>query len=70
MTSGAGGAFFMTGVRAATGSGAASPGLGERASTAQASRWRRIGTCESQQVTEQKLSSVRTRLHVETLQVQ
>src|SRR4051794_6495761 len=41
---------------------------GARASTAQASRWRRVATCESQHGTEQNTRPVRARLQVETLQ--
>lgn len=41
--------------------------VGERFSTAHASRWRIIGKCISQQPTEQNTMPVRLRLHVDTL---
>jgi hypothetical protein len=44
--------------------------VGERRSSAHASRWRSIGTCASQHGTEQKTRAVRGRLHVDTLQAQ
>ena len=45
-------------------------GVGDRASSAQDSRCRSIGTCASQQFTEQNANAVRARLHVDTLQTQ
>ena len=48
----------------------ASPRPGARASTAHASRWRSVATCESQHATEQNTSRVRSRLQVDTLQTQ
>src|SRR5258708_11428146 len=47
-----------------------SSGPGACASTAQASRCRRVATCESQHDTEQNTSLVRLRLQVDTLQTQ
>jgi len=47
-----------------------SAAVGERCSSAQASRWRSIGTWASQQGTEQNTSAARERLHVDTLQAQ
>src|SRR5688572_17594198 len=44
--------------------------LGARASTAHASRWRRIATWLSQHATEQNTSLVRLRLQVDTLHTQ
>jgi len=44
--------------------------VGARSSTAQASRWRSIDRCESQQATEQNTRRVRSRLQVETLHTQ
>ena len=44
--------------------------VGDRRSSAHASRWRSIGTCASQQSTEQNASGARTRLQVDTLQAQ
>lgn len=44
--------------------------VGEVFSTAHDSRCRMMGTCASQQETEQKIVPVRLRLHVETLQTQ
>src|SRR5262245_45356926 len=49
---------------------ACSSRLGARSSTAQASRWRRVATCESQHGTEQNTRRVRLRLQVETLHTQ
>jgi hypothetical protein len=43
---------------------------GARSSTAQASRWRSIDRCESQQATEQNTRRVRSRLQVDTLHTQ
>lgn len=47
-----------------------SAAVGDRRSSAQASRWRSMGTWASQQDTEQKTSAVRGRLHVDTLHAQ
>jgi len=47
-----------------------SAAVGDRFSSAQASRWRSMGTCASQQETEQKTRAVRGRLHVDTLHAQ
>ena len=44
--------------------------VGARSSTAQASRWRNVARCESQQATEQNTSCMRARLQVETLHAQ
>ena len=49
---------------------AQSAALGDRCSSAQASRWRSMGTCASQQGTEQNTSAVCGRLQVDTLQAQ
>ena len=44
--------------------------VGDVASTAHASRWRNMATCESQHDTEQNTKRVRLRLHVDTEQTQ
>lgn len=47
-----------------------SAAVGDRRSSAQASRWRSMGTWASQQETEQKARAVRGRLQVDTLHTQ